>query len=345
MTYQHQEDFLRGSQEMAEINRLMIFAINRLVIAVENLKNSVLINDDNKIIFSESEAIQLNMHCDNFRLVMKFLLKSFISTHTSIVHIHMLGNEDREKNNKAVKVFGSDGMSLAREQIEKVFVITLLCSDPIKWIDIYMKDEWKRIYEYNLNQKLENENLPEWSNYYQHDFPKYIEHLKVMHNISEEEQEYIDYKFNNPGKPVPPHLKNQKIAPFPTPGLAKKDTNIEKTAKECLDRWYWEYKYLCGFSHAGFAKMRFPIASDRGFAKSSDQILEDAYTQQITEQSLWASYSASASALTELLKYFSSDLEVVVGLTKFWTLLQNESLLGRAIWNIRAKDFFTLIDN
>lgn len=84
---------------------------------------------------SENELEKLEKISNGFCLIVTLLLKSFLSTHTSIIHIHLLKNEEKEKSSKTVMIYGSDAMSLVREQIEKVFVITLLCSDPIKWTE------------------------------------------------------------------------------------------------------------------------------------------------------------------------------------------------------------------
>jgi hypothetical protein len=44
----------------------------------------------------------------------------------------------------------ADPMSLAQEQIEKVYVVMLLLEEPERWTERYLKDEWRKTYERHL---------------------------------------------------------------------------------------------------------------------------------------------------------------------------------------------------
>lgn len=86
------------------------------------------------------------------------------------------------------------------------------------------------------------------------------------------------------------------------------------------------------------------MRSDRRFRELFEPTAnEKIYEDKVVQSSVSMSYVACASATSELLKYLSTDLEVIVALTELWNVLQDGSLLGKAIWNIRAKDFFPLI--
>lgn len=340
MPYQHSEDILEDKVFLPNLNRLITTATHRTVNAIDNLKRSDLTTSQNGA--TKTELYRLDKLSEDFRVISTLLLKSFLTTHKTIIHILRFQNEEKEDSNKTVMLHGPDAMSLVREQIEKVFVVTLLCNDPINWTEKYMKDEWRRAFEYRLKLKAENQNLPRFTEFH-NKFYEQVEKGKRMFGVSDEEQQAVKFKLNNPNTELPAHLKQFSIKPFPTPGPAKKEVT-EQTAKECLERWHWEYKYFCGFNHAGFSKMRFLMLSDRRFKEwfeHSDK--EEMYEDKIVQTSLWTSYTACASAMSELLKYFHNDLEINAALIELWKILQERSMLGKAIWNIRAKHFFPLI--
>lgn len=339
MPYQHSEDIIEDSTFLPKLNELITTATYRTVEAVDKLNYKNLTFD----FVNDNELARFERLSDDFRLVTTLLIKSFISTHTSIIHLLRLGNEKNETTKHKVMNYGSDAMSLVREQIEKVFLVTLLCDNPIKWIEVYMKDEWKRAYEYQLNCKAENQNLPRFADFYENEFHNNFEKGKRNFCISDKEKEAVEFKFNNPNTELPLHLKDHLIKQFPTPGVAKEKIS-DQTAKEFLERWHWEYKFYCGFNHAGFTKIRFSLMSDRRFSSWFEQSKkEEIYEDKIIFTSLWVSYTAFASATTELLKFVSQDLEVNVALIELWKILQERSLIAKAIWNIRAKHFFPLI--
>lgn len=339
MTYQHSEYIIEDATDIAKLNELLTTATYRSVNAVDKLNYKNLTSE----VVDDDESARLERLSDDFRLVTTLLIKSFISTHTSIIHILRLGNEKNETTKHKVMSYGADAMSLVREQIEKVFLMSLFCDDPIKWIEVYMKDEWRRAYEYQLNCKAENQNLSEFANFYEKEFSGQLEKGKRIFCISEKEKEAVEFKFNNPKTELPPHLKDYLIKSFPTPGAVKEKIS-DQNAKEFLERWHWEYKFYCGFNHAGFTKIRFSLMSDRRFSRWFEQSKkENIYEDKVIFTSLWVSYTAFASAITELLKFVSHDLDVNVALIELWKILQERSLIAKAVWNIRAKHFFPLI--
>lgn len=340
MLYQHSEDIIEDVTDISKLNELITTAMNRAVDSVDKLN----LADLTSLAVTKNDLACLETLFDDFRMVTTLLLKSFISTHTSIIHILRLGNENGNKD-KTVMQYGADAMSLVREQIEKVFVISLLCDEPIKWIEVYMKDEWRRAYEYQLNFKAETENLSRFAEFYKNDFSAQVEKGKRVFGISDGEQEAIEFKFNNPDTKLPAHLKDHSIKRFPTPGEFKKEIQEQNAnTKECLKRWHWEYKFFCGFNHAGFTKNRFLLMSDRRFSSWFEQSKkEEIYEEKILFTSLWTSYTAFAAATTEILKFLPNELEVKVALIELWKILEERSLIAKAIWNIRSKNFFPLI--
>jgi phosphoglycerate-specific signal transduction histidine kinase len=93
-------------------------------------------------------------------------------------------------------------MSLVREQIEKVFVISLLLDDPDKWIPIYFKDDLRRFYKYQfLVLEEERKSLPRFQ-VDKDKREKILENLKNNADLSDLEKELIEHKFTQPGVPI-----------------------------------------------------------------------------------------------------------------------------------------------
>jgi hypothetical protein len=67
----------------------------------------------------------------SFRALMADMLRQFIGTHESI----RLVMKNRETNPRGM----ADAMSLAREHIEKIYVVALLLENPEPWTERYVK--------------------------------------------------------------------------------------------------------------------------------------------------------------------------------------------------------------
>jgi len=190
MTYKHTEDIdAEGSIECSHLNVLMSTAINRIVNAFASLQHSN----------------------EMFKELLPYLLEAFIHTQTSIIALLQM----KDKNIRT----SADAMSLVREQVEKVFVVSLLCDDPDRWIDVYAKDDFQRHYKHYLLTKQEREDLPRHQEYYKNIAPSMIERFLNWAKITPLEKEWIEFKFYNKGKPLPAHLSGAKIEPSPRPAM------------------------------------------------------------------------------------------------------------------------------
>jgi hypothetical protein len=95
----------------------------------------------------------------NFRQLCIDQLKVFLSTYHSIALLLHQYEDD--------PLLGADALSLGREQIEKVFAISLLCEDPGRWAMVYAKDDWRRMFERYLLEEAERRDLPRWQEFFQ----------------------------------------------------------------------------------------------------------------------------------------------------------------------------------
>lgn len=329
MSFKHTEDIdeTRSSQA-PKLNEQMSKAINRVEDAVEG---------------------QANLD-STFKTAVALVLQSVLYTHKSIILLLRHGNEEKYDDPDVGKekefpptdmTLGADAMSLLREQIEKVFVVALLCDDPDRWVQEYLKDDWRRLYEHYLTQRDEMKDLPRHTRFYDVIAPEMIEKHRNLSNISDGELEAIEYKYYNPNTALPDRLKPYQgaLKLFPTPGQAK--IHVRDEAKPFLERLYKEYKFISGYNHAGLLKLQLLAMSDRRHTGNLEQWKKEVYYEkEVFLPALWTSYTAGVCACTEVLKFVHADLDVLAALTNFWESVRHGSLLARALWNLRGQSFF-----
>jgi hypothetical protein len=232
----------------------------------------------------------------------------------------------------------SDAMSLAREQVEKIFVLALLADDPAKWVTSYIKSGWRKRYERFLLDKKESQNLPEHSDFFTNLGSKLIEESRIICGVSKDEMLATELKYYDPSKSLPQNLNGCEIAEFPTPGKAKgKVKNL--TLKKALDRWYLEYRFLCGYSHIGTEKLLAQSLTNRRFEFGLSQ--REEFFQKNLASALVISSVAAAFACTEIYGFVSHNIEITGELTKLWDEVEKKSLLGKAFWNLHAKEILS----
>jgi hypothetical protein len=321
MSYSLEKDISDGTFNVKALNEQMTRINNRIMFAIDELKT---LDDD-------------------FRLTLRFIVKSFQTTHSSIVAILRYQNEekyDSDEKKKTVLLYGPDAMSLVREQIEKVFMVTLLCHDPELWTKAYLKDDWRRLYEHLLHNKIETNKLERFSEYHNEIAPEILEKMRAVSHISLKEKEAIEFRYFNTGK-LPLHLKGSDVPTFPTPGRTVqilKDTACEKF----LRRLYKEYKYISGYTHAGQLKLQILMMSDRLFGKKfSEDDKEKYYETQILQPAVLTSYISNLSACTEILRYMPNRIDIIAEIVKQWEVIKSGSHLAIALWDLRAHNFFS----
>jgi hypothetical protein len=223
-----------------------------------------------------------------FRALMKEMLKQFLGTHKSI----RLLMKNSEENPSGM----ADAMSLAREQIEKVYVVALLLEEPERWTERYLKDEWRKTYERHLLDIAERSGLERYRDVLKERTDSLEEERKLF-GITDEEKEVVEWRYRNPpGTSTPSHIKaaSKTIANFPVP----KDVILEVSdlqLGDVLRRWQREYGYFSGYSHSGFFKLMPGMMGNMKLTTSEkEKVVETEY-----HQSIWISYLATGIACTE----------------------------------------------
>lgn len=312
MTYYHIEDITETKEfDANELDAKMKLCINRIIASFHTLEKT---------------------HSLTFRSLMEEFFKAFLSTHKTIRLLLSKAQDDSD--------YASDAKSLVREQVEKVFVVSLMLDDPDKWMSIYLKDGWRRLYKHSiLVEAEETKNLPrfaEWKN----DAEKRLELYRKVSGVSTEEKELVDFKFSNFGVKPPDHLKGLDLH-FPTPGQVKELITDENT-KNFLKRWHQEYEYLCGYSHIGEEKI---MISSMQKTLLSDDNKQEYLLKEIILPSISTSYISVASTCTEAWKYLikydndlSKSIEFINAILDFWDDIAQMGLMGKLFWEIQAKN-------
>jgi hypothetical protein len=266
----------------------------------------------------------------NFRHLGVRLLEVFLSTHRSIVLL--LGKEDEDP------LLGADALSLAREQVEKVFAVSLLSEDPSS-AKTYLMDSWRRMFERYLLEREERQGIsPEHQAFYQQAFGR-IEAVRKRLGIPDEVRDLVEYRFFNPKDPKggpPPHVVGvKKPEEFPSPsGVVGK---ISAPRKPFLERWYREYRFFCDFTYCGMGKLELAHLFDPRSGYTSYAKAE--YYGKEVQNAAAASLVAAASATTELATVLdAADGERLSGLLEYWEWLRPRFLIAQAMWDLRAKD-------
>lgn len=273
----------------------------------------------------------------SFGQLMADQLRQFLGTHRSIRLLHKQRSEDRSGL--------ADAMSLTREQIEKIYVVAILLEAPREWTMKYLKDDWRRQYERYLLEKDERADLDRFRVFRDHYGPQHMKREREQLGITDQERDLVEFCYHNPGVAYPANLKPYApiMSKFPTPGkILKKVT--EPTLAACLRRWYHEYRYFSGYSHAGLPKLmpRYFGTSKLYTSSQKEEAIEKEY-----DQAVLISYLAVASACAEAGRRMLpragapgapvGDLEVHLKLDDLWTEMRRMALLGKALWDLRVQ--------
>ena len=163
----------------------------------------------------------------SFRHLMAEMLRQFLGTHKSV----RLLMKNRKENPASM----ADAMSLAREQVEKVYAVALLLEDPEGWTERYLKDAWRKSYERHLIEAHERHGLPRYADSLDRRSDALYRERRSL-GITDEEEEFVEWNFENPPwllekRPkIPIHLNDAEkaIATFPTPGGTIKNVSSDR---------------------------------------------------------------------------------------------------------------------
>ncbi len=308
MIYRHTDDIdLSANYDRAEADEKLLPAVH---LTIRDLEKHTSLDAD-------------------FRSVCAGQLKVFLSSYRSIVLL--LGREKEDP------LLGADALSLGREQIEKVFAISLLCEEPVRWAKTYLENAWVTWFERYLIEKAERQSLPRWQGFFQKAYTS-IEGMRKRLGIVDDVRDLVEYRFFNRQDPPsgrPKHLVGvSRPEAFPTPGGVLNKVSGPK--KDFLERWYREYRFFCDFTHVGMGKLEMTNIYDPGSGYTSVERGE--FYDKEVQNAVAVSYVATASACTELIEVLGSgDVDRILRLGELWDFLRPRFLLAKAMRGLRAQ--------
>jgi hypothetical protein len=269
------------------------------------------------------------------RATMQTSLRSAQSTHAAIRKVLGWGEEDP---------MSVDALALARLPLESLYNMCMFTESP-DWVDVYVRDGWKKQYEQFLLQREETKKLKRYDEYSNKKGPHHLAAVGKTIGITKVQVATIEHE--QLGTPMPGGLAPDHIPQFPTPGRAINRLPKDGDKRRMLERLYPEYVFLCSFAHglpdANLFKMMFN--KDSKFRDYwSDTELKDTFRRNVAERSYVTSLLGMIQSAAELTALYPGDVELMAGVTKAWEEMSRGSLLGKAIWNIRTKKLLGVID-
>lgn len=205
---------------------------------------------------------------------------------------------------------------------------------------VFVKDDWRRLYERYLLEKAELQNLPRWQGLFQQTYVS-IEGVRRRLGIPDDVRDLVEYRFLHPQDPPggPPKrlVGVKKPEEFPTPGKVLKILKNGPPSKvDFLKRWYREYRFFCDFSHCGMGKLQ--LTHLYGPASGYSNAAKDAFYDKEVQNAVAASFVATASVCTELVGVLEiGDVDRIAKLTDLWDFLRQRFLLAKTMWTLRAQ--------
>jgi hypothetical protein len=267
------------------------------------------------------------------RFILEEILTSMQVTHRTIIAI--LSNCDGKPESV-------DSLMLARMQLEGLYVFCLMLEAP-RFIDQYLKDGWKKRYVHFLLQREEMKNLPRFQDFNKTLAPTYLEDGRLHYRITDVEKLTVDNE--QLGTPLPAGVKPEKIKAFPTPGGAINEI-AKGDRRRMLERLYPEYVDLSSFTHGlPHSNLLKGLLSPRSLHRklfTADQA-KDTAVKDVTERAFIVSLMSIIQCAAELTEKYPADVHLVAGVVDAWRSFSEDTLLGKAIWEIRTRQLLGVI--
>jgi len=243
-----------------------------------------------------------------------------------------------------------DALSLAREQVEKVFIIAALLDNPDQAFRQYLRNSWKTEYETFLLEREEHAENERFEEFLKDATPKRLERMRRNPTVksrndvlvSKFAMRVLKFNWDNPGEKRASFLETRKVRgylddyfDFATPG--RSIPRIKDPAlKRFLARWHKEYGALSQYTHITMRKLAFAE-----MIKSKDmgsQALIKEYGEQCAIRAINTSYTAAATSCSLVLEGVSNDYGAKKEASEFWGRLIDFSLFSKALWKMYVKD-------
>ena len=258
---------------------------------------------------------------------MRECLRILVERHSSICRILECGWQDPGSVN---------ALTLARVQLEGLYSMCMFTEDP-RWVDIYVCEGWKKLYERFLLQREEKKKLERFESYSNTQAPNGLWKMAETIGILPEQIATIHkYQLKIP---VPDGMSEKVIKRLATLGKA-----IQKlpqgSKKRMLQRLHFRYRYLCSFAHGSEDANLFTsiFQSNPTIPRSrSGETLKNTFKREIEAPTYTTSILSIIQSAAEIATLYPGEVELLVNLTKAWETMSDKSLLCKAIWTLRTR--------
>ena len=148
------------------------------------------------------------------------LFEAMTATHRTIRKVLEFGWQDPRS---------IDAMVLARVPLEHLYTFCLMFEDS-NWMDVYLKDGWKKQYERFLLQHEETKNLPRYDDYSKKNGPQNLEIQRELLGITDAQKATIEYE--QLGTPMPEGLAPDRIQTLPQSGQSDRRARRRRQTKD-----------------------------------------------------------------------------------------------------------------
>jgi hypothetical protein len=261
----------------------------------------------------------------------------------------LLGHAYRKKDWATI----ADATSLGREQVEKIFNIALVLSDPDKWVRQSLRSSFKTDYEEILLEAEENANNPRFQEFLTKHAPEFLEKIRrpprTAKNqtilVSKLAMRVVKFNWDNPGSKKPAWLKYKggisdylrDYFEFPTPGKAAKKIH-DPNLRRFLFRWHKEYAFMSQYAHAAVGKMTLPLTAERKHFKAQERA--EIFGKKLAGRTIVISQISIATSCILILEAVKNSYGARSELQVFWEKLAGMALPAKALWNMYVHQLF-----
>lgn len=268
------------------------------------------------------------------RANMQNCLQSVLATHSNIRMLLKLGDEEP---------MAVDGLALARISLEYLYNICLF-TESADWVDVYLRDGWKKQYIGFLLQRHETRNLDRFQVYSEEEAPSALDTVATVIGISPEQIATIDKE--QLGISIPKGMSESTLPRFPTPSQAIRKLS-QGPKRRMLERLHPEYVFLCSFVHGLPSANLFKLMFNRhsGFRRiSSAEQLRSTFQKEVAARAYAISVLSIVQSAAEITILYPDEIDLMASVTEAWQELSEHFLLGRAIWNLRTRELLRVLD-
>ncbi len=235
-----------------------------------------------------------------------------------------------------------DALALARLPLEALYNVCMF-TENVDWIDVYVREGWKKQYVQHLLQASETRNLDRFTQFTEAASGR-LTALRDMVGITPAQMATI--RREQLGTEMPNGLAEERIPRFPTPGRAIRQLP-DGDKRKMLHRLYFEYTFLCSFVHgltdANLFKTMFNRQSELPMAWHEGELNETFY-KEVALRAYTTSLLSIIQAATEVTALYPDDVELKATVTAAWAEMSQASLLGRILWEVRTRTMLGVLD-